>query len=96
MSSSHQGHNPIRMLVWAKIDSGIAEHVRYLMELPGVLTHTSCEGGGCLPELRAYVMVTWDDDEARARIVERYDLTEEGDHWGYARPRRTQTQEDRP
>ncbi len=87
MNDGDHGHSPIRMLVWTKIDSGIAEHVRYLMELPGVLTHASCEGGGCLPELRPYVMVTWDDAAARARIVERYDLTEEGDRWAYAHPR---------
>jgi hypothetical protein len=78
------GHESVRMLVWAEIDSGIADAVRYLMELPGVMTHTSCEGG---ENYRPYVMVTWEDEAARARIVEHFDLTEEGNHWAYAHPR---------
>lgn len=82
-----QGHVPIRMLVWTKVDAGIAEHVRYLMGLPGVLTHASCEGGGCLPDLKPYVMVTWETTAARALIAERYDLSEEGANWAYAHPR---------
>lgn len=78
------GHLQIRMLVWAAIDSGIVTAVNRLMSMPGVLTHTSCEGGDGYPP---YVMVTWDDAEARARIVAEFDLTEEGDHWAYAHPR---------
>jgi len=83
-------HNRSRMLVWAEIDGGIAAAVTQLMNMPGVLTHTSCQGGnggGRCPEYPPYVMVTWKDDEARARIIEHFDLTEEGDHWAYAHPR---------
>jgi hypothetical protein len=78
------------MLVWAEIDGGIAAAVTQLMNMPGVFTHASCQGGnggGPCPEYRPYVMVTWKNDDARARIVEHFDLTEEGDRWAYAHPR---------
>lgn len=80
------GHKQVRLQVWAMVDTGIIEHVNRLNSMPGVLTHTSCEGDeGYAP----YVMVTWKDDEARAAIVAEYDLTDEGDHWAYAHPRST-------
>lgn len=78
------------MLVWAEIDGGISFAVTQLMNMPGVLTHASCQGGnggGPCPEYPPYVMVTWKDDAARARIIEHFDLTEEGDRWAYAHPR---------
>jgi hypothetical protein len=80
------GHDSVRMLVWAEIDVGIVGAVRYLMNLPGVMTHTSCQGSDAAT-YRPYVMVTWKDDAARALIVEYFDLSEEGDHWAYAHPK---------
>lgn len=77
-------HRQIRIEVYAMVDVGIIEHVRRLNAMAGVLTHTSCEGDESYPP---YVMVTWEDDAARARIVAEFDLTDEGDHWGYAHPR---------
>ena len=77
-------HIKKRMLVWADVDEGISTHVERLGNMPGVLTHTSCQGGAGYPP---YIMVTWDTDEARAAIVAEYDLTDEGDHWAYAHPK---------
>lgn len=80
------GHKPVLMKVWTKVDKGIAEDVRNLSEMIGVLTHSSCEGDF---GVGAYVSVTWDDDDARARIAAEYDLSQEGDHWAYAHPRKS-------
>jgi hypothetical protein len=67
------------------VDIGIVEHVNRLNSMPGVITHTSCEGGVAYAP---YIMVTWETDEVRAAIIAEYDLTDEGDHWAYAHPRR--------
>lgn len=76
-------HKQIRTQVWAMVDTGIADAVHRLNEMAGVMTHTSCEGDTAYAP---YIMVSWDDDEARARILAEYTLTDEGDHWAYAHP----------
>ena len=83
-------HKQVRTHVWALVDTGILEHVKRLNEMPGVLTHTSCEVGD---NYAPYIMITWENDEARAAIVAEYDLTDEGDHWAYAYPRPTSNTE---
>jgi len=76
-------HKQVRLQVWAMVDTGIVEHVQHLNQIPGVMTHTSCEGG---ETYAPYIMVTWETDEAREAIVAEYYLTDEGDHWAYAHP----------
>lgn len=83
-------HETVPVQVWIDVDMGIADVVRCLTEMPGIRCHSSCQGtigeGGPEP-YAAYVLVTWDDDEAYARLVAGYDVSIEGDHWGYAHPR---------
>lgn len=80
------GHKQVRIQVYAMVDTGIVADVQRLNGMPGVMTHTSCEGDiGYAP----YIMVSWETDDARAVIVAEYDLTDEGDHWAYAHPRLT-------
>jgi hypothetical protein len=82
-------HKTVPVQVWVDIDSGIAEMVRYLNTIPGVRTHASCQGtigeGGAAP-YRPQVMVTW-SDEVLERLRREFDVTMEGDHFGYLHPR---------
>lgn len=82
-------HKTIPVQVWADIDEGNAETVIYLNTIPGVRTFASCQGtideGGPHP-YRAQVGCTW-TDEAYTRLVSEFDITMEGDHWGYVHPR---------
>lgn len=84
-------HRTVPVQVWADIDEGIAEMVRYLNTIPGVRTHASCQGtigeGGPAP-YQAQVMATWTDD-AFERLKREFDVTVEGDHWGLLHPRAT-------
>ena len=83
-------HKTVPIQVWADVDEGIVEMVKHLNTMEGVRTEASCRGtigeGGPEP-YEPQVLVTWNDDAARQRIAESYDLTDEGDRWGYARPR---------
>ena len=76
------------MQVWADIDEGIAEFVRYLNTFPGVRTHYCCQGtlgeGGAEP-YAPYVGVSWWDDSARA-FLEKFNLTVEGECHGTVHP----------
>jgi hypothetical protein len=84
-------HKTVPVQVWADIDEGVAEMVRYLNTIPGVRTHASCQGtigeGGPAP-YRAQVMTSWTDD-VFGRLKEEFDVTIEGDNWGYLHPRAT-------
>lgn len=86
MSLQHRTR-PIQ--VWADVDEGIADAVVTLNTIPEVRTFSSCQGtigeGGPAP-YRAQVMVSW-TDEAFTRLCAEFDVTEVGDHWGYAHPR---------
>jgi hypothetical protein len=37
-------HKTVPVLVWADVDEGIADVVRYLNTIPGVRTYVSCQG----------------------------------------------------
>lgn len=84
-------HKTVPVQVWADIDEGVAEMVRYLNTIPGVRTHASCQGtigeGGPAP-YRAQVMATWPPDTFE-RLKREFDVTPEGDNWGYLHPRAT-------
>ncbi len=83
-------HQTIPVQVWADIDVGIADTVRYLNTIPGVRTHASCQGtlgeGGAAP-YQAFVMVSWPDKETLRRLQSEFDIEVEGDYWGRAYPR---------
>ena len=86
MSAAHQTR-PVQ--VWADVDVGIADIVEYLNTIPGVRTHASCQGtlgeGGAAP-YRAQVRASW-SAEALVRLQREFDLTIEGEGWGYVHPR---------
>ena len=75
--------------VWADIDLGIAEMVVYLNTIEGVRTLASCQGtlgeGGPNP-YRAHVMAAW-PKELEVRLLAEFDVTIEGECWGYLYPR---------
>jgi hypothetical protein len=85
-------HKTLLMKVWAEIDVGIAPTVRRLQKIPGVLTHSSCQGtlheNGPHP-YRPFVMVTWASLEAFDRVRKEFDVTlPKGSNmkWGYVHP----------
>ena len=82
-------HETVPVQVWADIDTGIAEMVRYLNTLPGLRTDASCQGtigeGGPNP-YRAQVLAHW-PAALRMRLQEEFDVTLLGDDWGYLHPR---------
>jgi hypothetical protein len=90
-------HKTVPIQVWADIDEGIAETVKYLNTIPGVRTLASCQGtigeGGPNP-YRAQVMVTWDTEETFDRLSAEFDTSEVGNHWCYVHPRQEQTMRD--
>ena len=85
------GHVTVPVQVWVDVDEGIADFVRRLQLLPGIRTHTSCQGSRTYGP---YVMASWIVD-ARAEL-EREGCTfdvegvDDGfDGWGYIHPRCT-------
>jgi hypothetical protein len=81
-------HETIPVQVWADVDVGIAEVVRQLNTIPGVRTHTSCQGtigGGGPAPYEAFVHVSWSNPAARAAL-EKCNLTVEGEAHGTVRP----------
>lgn len=82
-------HKTVPVMVWADVDEGIAEMVRYLNTIPGIRTISSCQGtigeGGPAP-YRAQVMATW-TAEASERLQAEFDVSSLGDGWGYLHPR---------
>lgn len=81
-------HKTVPVLVWADVDEGIADFVRYLNTLPGIRTLASCQGtigeGGHEP-YRPQVMVTWEDDDAFAQLAS-FPFTPLGENFGYVHP----------
>ncbi len=81
-------HRTVPIQVWADVDEGIADFVRLLNMMPGVRTHSSCQGtlgeGGAEP-YPPFVSVSWLDDAAR-EVLERYELVIEGKSFGTVRP----------
>jgi len=82
-------HKTIPIQIWADIDEGIADIVRYLNTLPGVRTHASCQGtigeGGPVP-YRSHVVASWSED-ALDQLVLKFDIVHHGENWGYLYPR---------
>lgn len=87
--SPRDAHKQIPVQVWADIDIGISNAVRYLNTIPGVRTHASCQGtigeGGPAP-YRAQVMATW-QPECLELLQQHFDITPLGENWGYLHPR---------
>lgn len=87
-------HKTVEVQVWASIDEGIADMVRYLNTIPGVHTDFSCQGtigeGGPHP-YPPHVGVTWATDEIGERLAREFDLDPDrqqgGDHWGMLHPK---------
>lgn len=91
MSSDNNGgrdradfHDTIPVQVWADVDCGIADLVRYLNTIPGLRTDASCQGG---KTYGPYVMVHWSSEEAFARIKAEFDLSEVHEAWCHVHPR---------
>jgi hypothetical protein len=86
-------HETIPVQVWADIDIGIADDVRWLNSLPGVRTFASCQGtmgeGGPLP-YGAYVKCWWPPEHDTA-IRARFHIVVEGNGWRDVRPRQLTT-----
>jgi len=87
-------HKTVSMLVWADIDEGIADVVRYLQTIPNVRTFVSCQGtigeGGPEP-YRAYVGCIAESEAAKARLRTEFDVDPPGDYGPdilYVHPRR--------
>ena len=74
--------------VWVDADLGIADLVEYLNDIPGVRTHTSCQGtigeGGAEP-YSAYVECSWATTEAKERLAREFSLELKGNSHGTVR-----------
>ena len=86
-------HKTMPVQVWADVDEGIAPLVIALNKIPGIRTHSSCQGmigeGGAEP-YKPYVRVTWEDETSlRHLCAGDWAVTGmEGDsHMGYVHPR---------
>lgn len=81
-------HKTIAVQVWADVDAGIADTVRYLNTIPGVRTTASCQGtlgeGGARP-YPPQVLAHWPAEQA-ARLAAEFEVELLGDNWGYLRP----------
>lgn len=81
-------HQTVPIQVWADIDAGIADFVRHLNTIPGVRTHSCCQGtlgeGGAEP-YAAYVGVSWWNEDARDALAV-YGLKVEGECHGTVYP----------
>ena len=85
---SHQ-HKTVPVQVWADVDEGVAELVRYLNTIPGVRTHASCQGtlgeGGPEP-YGPQVMISWNNDDVLDRIGREFSAELVGECLAYVRP----------
>ncbi len=87
-------HKTRAITVWVDVDDGVADFVILLNKIPGIRTHTSCQGtlgeGGAEP-YPPYVMVSWVDDDALACLAQ-WTVTRLDEHpfknanWGYVTP----------
>ncbi len=71
-------HETVPVLVWADIDKGIADMVRYLNTIPGIRTDASCQGtigeGGPYP-YPPEVTVHWKSADTFKRLSEEFDVS---------------------
>ena len=78
-------HPTQRIQVWVDIDVGIVALVQRLNWIPGVMTHTSCQGtigeGGAEPYV-GYVRVTWDDDATLTALRAEFEVELIGENYG--------------
>lgn len=81
---------PVQVLI--DVDIGIADFVEFLNTIPGVRTHSSCQGtigeGDPYP-YRAQVLVSWETPEALACLQNWCDVTFPEDcdgSWCYVHP----------
>lgn len=89
--SARLPHKTRPIKVWVDVDFGISKTVLYLNTIPGVRTHSSCQGtigeGGPHP-YRAQVMCSW-TPRALKRLRAEFDVTfPKGSNgtWGYIHP----------
>lgn len=76
-------HKQIPIQIWADVDEGIADFVKWLNTLSGIRTHASCQGTATHgPQ----VMISWEDEKAFEQIKD-YPLSDGGDHWAYIHPK---------
>lgn len=87
-------HNTVPVQVWADVDEGIADLVRYLNTIPGVRTHASCQGtigeGGAEP-YGPQVLVSYHTEDAEMRLRREFDCTEVFMSTAYVHPRKSLT-----
>lgn len=87
MGSVNHTTRPIQ--VWVDVDEGIADMVAYLNTIPGVRTHTSCQGtigeGGPHP-YGPFVQCTW-DEAALLRLQQEFEVDIHGLAYGDVRPK---------
>ena len=83
-------HRTVPVQVWADVDEGIADLVKYLNTVPGVRTHASCQGtigeGGAEP-YGPQVMVSYQTEEAETRLRREFDCKEVAASTVYVRSR---------
>lgn len=85
--SNYVPHFQTPVQVWADIDVGISDVVAYLNTIPGVRTHSSCQGsigeGGAAP-YGPYVKASW-PEEALPRLQKEFNVEIEGAGHGTVR-----------
>jgi hypothetical protein len=86
--SKPHGH-PETVQVWADVDEGIADLVRYLNTIEGVTTHASCQGTigdrGAEPH-GPYVMASWADEDVFKKLQSEFNVRIAGASFGYVHP----------
>ena len=82
-------HETIPVLVWVDVDRGIAGHVGYLNDIPGVRTFASCQGtigeGGSHP-YPAQILASW-PPEVESKILQRFTVGERMTGCAYLHPK---------
>jgi hypothetical protein len=72
--------------VWVDIDIAAAETVRYLNTIPGVRTWAMYQEPETGTETaRPVIMCAWPNTSILHQLQLLFDITIEGDNWGYAR-----------
>lgn len=64
-------HKTRPVKLWVDVDEDIVDLVVYLGDIPGVRTHSSCQGSVDKPP---YVIVSWSSPEAEARLRREFDF----------------------
>lgn len=83
-------HQTVPVLVWVDVDIAVAPIVRFLNGIPGIRTHSSCQGTigekGPAP-YGPYVLISWRDDTALEEVSFHYEVRLAGDHLAYVSDR---------